>query len=92
MDIQLLQKESGEGSSVIQTSGTSSKSVVIINIHVAILTKFATIRVKRGKKAVFLRPINSKVIDTSKGKRKEKKKELGGRKEEKSKKQVWFLC
>ena len=87
-----MQKESGEGSSVIQTSGTSSKSVVIIDIHVAILTKFATILVKRGKKAVFLRPINSKVIDTSKGKRKEKKKELGGRKEEKSKKQVWVLC
>lgn len=90
MDIQLLQKESGGGSSVIQTSGTSSKSVVIINIHIAILTKFAAIRVKRDKKAVFLRRINSKVIDTSKGKRKEKKKELGGRKEEKSKNQVWF--
>ena len=90
MDIQLLQKESGGGSSVIQTSGTSTKSVVIINIHIAILTKFAAIRVKRGKKAVFLRRINWKVIDTSKGKRKEKKKELGGRKEEKSKNQVWF--
>lgn len=90
MDIQLLQKESGGGSSVIQTSGTSSKSVVIVNIYIAILTTFAAIRVKRGKKAVFLRRINSKVIDTSKGKRKEKKKELGGRKEEKSKNQVWF--
>ena len=56
MDIQLLQKESGGGSSVIQTSGTSGKSVVIINIHVAILTKFAAIRVKRGKKAGFFAP------------------------------------
>lgn len=77
-----MQKESGGGSSVIQTSGTSGKWVVIINTHVAILTIFAAIRVKRSKKAVFLRPINLKVIDTSEGKRKEKKKEQGGRKEE----------
>ena len=50
MDIQLLQKESGGGRSVIQTTGTSSKLVVIMNINVAILTEFSAIWVKKGQK------------------------------------------